>query len=207
DFTGNYSGVLMDLQDIIDRNTNNNMTQVARIMQQYIFWTITDRWGDVPYSEALKGDPTPKYDRQEEIYKGMIATLEDAVNAMDNTSQITGDVIYNGDVSSWKKAANSIRMMMALQLSKVYPAAGGYAATQFSSALNHPAGVIATNAENFDVNYPGGNFPSNWWSIYNGRNDFAESKTLTDLMGTLGDTRQNAFGGATHVEGQPNSDA
>lgn len=200
-FTGHYSGPLMDLQDIINRSTSNNMTQVARILQQYIFWTITDRWGDVPYSEALQGNPTPKYDSQEEIYKGMIATLEDAVNALDNTSMITGDVIYNGDVEAWKKAANSMRVLMALRLSKVYPDAGGYAATQLKAALNHPAGVITTNQENFDVNYPGGNFPSNWWSLYNGRNDFAESKTMTDLMDKFGDDRQEAFGGAAHAEG------
>ncbi|WP_276498785.1 SusD/RagB family nutrient-binding outer membrane lipoprotein [Pontibacter litorisediminis] len=199
-FTGHYSGPLMDLQDIINRSESNNMTQVARILQQYIFWTVTDRWGDVPYSEALQGNPTPKYDSQEEIYKGMIATLEEAVNAMDN-SPITGDVIYGGDVAAWKKAANSMRMMMALRLSLVYPDAGGYAASQFKAALNHPAGIITTNAENFDIDYPGGNFPSNWWSLYNGRNDFAESKTMTDLLATFGDTRQEAFGGAAHAEG------
>ncbi len=207
-FAGEYSGVLNDLQTIINAEENNNMTQVARIMQQYIFWTITDRWGDVPYSEALTGTNTaPKYDTQEEIYRGMLSTLADAVNSFDDASQITGDVIYGGDVASWKKAANSLRMLMALQLSERFPEANGYAATEFKAALNDPAGYITTNAENLDVDYPGGNFPSNYWSLYNGRRDYAESATLTGLLGSLGDTRQNAYGGANDLEGQSNSNA
>src|SRR5688500_2205063 len=59
-FNAEYSGSLYDLQNIINVNTSNNMSVAARILQQYIFWTITDRWGDVPYSEALKGNPNPK---------------------------------------------------------------------------------------------------------------------------------------------------
>jgi hypothetical protein len=198
-FTGEYAGVLTDLQIIKNVNSSNNMTQVANILQQYVFWTITDRWGDVPYSEALQGasKTTPKYDTQESIYKGMIASLKASVAAFDGTSMVQGDVIFNGNVAAWKRAANSMRMLMAIQLSKKYPAAGGYAATAFSEALTDGGGYISTNAQNMVIDYPGGNFKSNWWSVYNGRKDYAESKTMTDLMGSLADTRQLAFGGQT----------
>ena len=72
DFAGIYTGSLYDLQNIININSSNNLTQASRILKAYIFWTVTDRWGDVPYSEALKGGsvPTPVYDKQEDIYKG-----------------------------------------------------------------------------------------------------------------------------------------
>ena len=56
-----YSGVLMDLQNVIDLNTsdatkitaakfgaNVNQIGIARILKAYVIWTITDRWGDVP---------------------------------------------------------------------------------------------------------------------------------------------------------------
>jgi hypothetical protein len=207
-FTPDYNGPLNDLQLVINNNESNNMTQVAKIMQQYIFWTITDRWGDVPYSEALKAleIPSPKYDAQEDIYKGMISTLKAAVAAFDN-SPITGDIIYGGDVAAWKRAANSMRLLMALQLSKKMPAPNGFAATEFKAALADPAGYITTNAQNFDVNYPGGNFKSNWWNLYNGRKDVAESKTMTDLMASLSDPRQNAFGGATEQQSASNANA
>lgn len=206
EFTGIYSGVLFDLQNIINLNENANMSAVASILQQYIFWTVTDRWGDVPYSEALKGAefPRPKYDNQETIYKGMIQALKDANASFDN-SRIAGDVIYNGDVASWKRFANSLRMLMALQLSKKYPNSGEYSATEFNAALNDAAGVISTNAQNFAILYPGSNFSSPWWGTYNGRRDLAESATMTNLMSSLGDTRQNAYGGATDLQGIPAS--
>jgi hypothetical protein len=202
-FTGIYQGNLYDLQNIINRNESQNMTNVARILQQYIFWTVTDRWGDVPYSEALQGS-TPKYDTQEEIYRGMISTLAEVVDQFDN-SPISGDVIFGGDVSKWRKTANSLRMLMAIQLSERFPAAGGYAATEFNSALTHSAGYINSNADNFLVPFPGGNYKNTWWNLYDGREDFGQSKTMTDLTGSLTDTRQQVFGGETKVEGQENS--
>lgn len=202
-FTGEYSGVLNDAQDIIRRNPGNNQTAVARILKAYIFWTITDRWGDVPYSEALSGNPTPKYDTQETIYKSLISELTQAVAQFDNASAITGDVIYNGDVDSWKRVANSLRMLMALRLSKKYPGANDYAATEFKAALNDPAGYISTNAENFTLDYPGGNFLNPWYDTYLGRSDYAESETMTDLLSTLGDGRINVYG--ADVNGNPSA--
>lgn len=200
DFQGDYAGNLYDLQNIINISESNNQTQVARILQQFIFWTLTDRWGDLPYSEALKGNPTPKYDKQEDIYKGMIATLKDAVDKFNTTSVITGDVIFNGDVASWRRLANTLRMGMALRLSKVYPSPSGYAATEFKAALSHPAGVIETNAQNFTIRYVGGGNAQNtflrnpWFNTYNGRKDYAESKTIVDILQNFADPRQQAYG-------------
>jgi len=203
-FTDFYNGALYDLQTAINVNESNNLTQAAKIMQQYIFWTITDRWGDVPYSEALNAlvNPRPKYDKQEDIYKGMIAALKSASAAFDSSSSIGGDIIYNGSVTSWKKLANSLRMMMALQLSKKYPAAGAYAATEFNAALTDANGYISTNDANFALTYVGGNFQNPWYVLYNGRKDNAESLTVTTLLANLGDTRQTAYGGSSEQPGQ-----
>ncbi|RZK98121.1 MAG: SusD/RagB family nutrient-binding outer membrane lipoprotein, partial [Pedobacter sp.] len=140
-FSGSYSGSLYDLQNIINLGASNNMTQVSKIVQQYIFWNLTDRFGDIPYTEALQGQglPSPKYDTQEVVYKGMIKALTDAVAAMDG-SAINGDIIYGGSPASWKRMANSLRMLMAVQLSKKYPGAADYAATQFKAALADAGG-------------------------------------------------------------------
>ena len=73
----NYSGLLYDLQNIIINNTddatkataalngsNNNQIGIARILKAYIFWVQTDRWGDLPYTKALTGDPNVDFDTQ-----------------------------------------------------------------------------------------------------------------------------------------------
>src|SRR5690606_36480997 len=55
---------------------------VALVMKSFLFRLMTDLWGDVPYSEALLaqegGTMTAKYDRQEDIYMGVLADLEHA---------------------------------------------------------------------------------------------------------------------------------
>lgn len=202
-----YAGALMDLQNIIDYNTkaetkdkvitngsNNNQIAVATILKQYIFWTITDRYGDVPYTGTLTGDLKVTYDKQETVYKGMIAELKKAAGLFDGGATVKGDIIFDGNAAKWKKTANSMRMLMALRLSKRYPAASDYAATEFKAALADVGGSIDTNADNFKVTYAGGVFKQPWYATYDGRKDFGESKTMTDLMLNLNDGRQAAFG-------------
>jgi len=191
-FTGYYSGDLYDLQNIINLNQDKNSVAVAKILQQFIFWEITDAWGDVPYSQALQGlkSITPVYDKQEDIYKGILSTL---ASVSFDGGAIPGDLIYNGDVASWKRAANSLSMLVAIQLSKKVPGASDYAATAFKAAL--AAGGITTNAQNLAISYPGSAFKDPWWNLYNGRTDFAESKVVTDLTAARSDGRTVPFGG------------
>jgi len=118
---GLYSGPMMDCQVIINKNSdpstmgfasqsgsNVNQIAIAKILKSYIIWTITDRWGDVPYSEALKSNVnnnvTPKYDTQKDIYLAMFADLKSAVSSFDpNGAAIKGDIIFGGDLDKWKK--------------------------------------------------------------------------------------------------------
>jgi hypothetical protein len=196
-FEGEYSGSLNDLQNIINTNTSNNMTQVARILKAYIFSTITDRWGDVPYSQALKGDKTPGFDKQEDIYRGCMRELTQAVAAFNSSSAITGDIMYGGDVAKWKKFANTLRMRLAIQVSKRFPTTSGWAAGEFRAALADAGGSITANADNFEVKYPGGNFQSPWFALYFTRSDYGESAPMVTLMNSLGDGRQAAFGSSS----------
>ncbi len=197
DFVGTYTGPLEDLQNIINLNTTKSQTAVAMILKSYILWNLTDQWGDIPYSAALTGGLTaPTYDKQQDIYKGLISDLTTAAASFDG-SLISGDIIFKGSQANWIRTANSMRMLMALRLSKRFPAAGGYAAMEFNKALTAAGGIISDNMYNFQVNYPGGNFQNPVYAVYNGREDYGESKTMTDIMGSLGDPRQQAFGGAS----------
>ena len=128
--TGSYTGSLLNLKTIINANNNPDEVAVARVLTQYIYWHITDALGDIPYSQALKGG-TPAYDKQEDIYKGMITELKAAKNQFVNSGGLKGDILNNNDVNKWKKFANSLRAMMAIQLTKRYPGATEYAATEF----------------------------------------------------------------------------
>ena len=201
DFAGNYSGSLYDLQNIILQNPGNNMTGISRILKAYIFWTMTDRWGDIPYSQSLKG-VIPGYDKQQAIYTDLFKELREAVAQLGDASAISGDIIYGGNTAKWKKLGNSLRMLLAIRLQKKDPVT---AATEFKTAFLDGAGSITSNADNFGLAYPGGNFKNPWFNTYDGRKDYGESKTMTDLLAGLGDTRATVFGGSATSPGFPAS--
>ncbi|HEV7591184.1 MAG TPA: SusD/RagB family nutrient-binding outer membrane lipoprotein, partial [Longimicrobium sp.] len=85
-WAGFYGGPLEDFQKIIEQGDSlgrPNWKAIATVMQQWTFQIVTDTWGDVPYSDALKGDANtrPKYDAQKDVYYGMLARLT-AASAM-----------------------------------------------------------------------------------------------------------------------------
>ena len=201
-FAGNYAGDLYDLENIIINNTdaatkgkvvtngsNNNQIAVARILKAYNYMYLTDEFGDLPYSGALKGDPKPAYDTQEAIYKGLFKELKEAGAQMDGGKEPVGDILYHGDLSQWKKFANSMRAILAMRVSKVDAALGK---AEFTAAI--AAGVIENNADNATLAYPGGVFKNPWFNLYNGRKDYAISEFVTGTMTTLKDPRLKVFG-------------
>ena len=209
-----YSEELYDLQNIIINNTdiktktiasqygaNENQIAIARILKAYIYWTITDRWGDIPYKDALKPGSEINYDTQEAIYKGLLKELTEAVAQFTTGTPVKGDFVYNGYISKWKKFANSLRMLISLRLSKRYTTPSEYAATQFEAALQDPAGSIESNDDNFQLNFEGGNFKNPYFKMYDGGTYVGESATMTSLLQYLnGDQRQTVFGSAANGE-------
>ncbi len=101
---------------------------VALTMKSFIFGTITDLWGDVPYTNALKGDEgemLPEFDSQEVIYKGIIEDLKAAsalFAAGGAESYAPGyDVYYNGDPQKWQKFANTLLLRYYMRISSKLP--------------------------------------------------------------------------------------
>lgn len=202
-----YTGPLYNLQTIINYNnegseaangngSKNNQIAVARIMKAYYYLLMTDKWGDIPYGDALKGNEAyaPVYDKQQSIYNDLFKELSEATAQINEAeAKVVGDVIFNGNMAAWKRFANTIRMVMALRLSAKDPAKGK---TEYASAL--AAGVISSNAQNISYEFIDGD-PNNanpWYNNYtaSNRNDYAISKTLTDYMEPKDDPRLPIYG-------------
>ncbi len=188
---GTYTGSLLNLKTIIDKNNNPDEVAAARVLTQYIYWHLTDALGDIPYSQAFVSK-APVYDKQDDIYKGMIAELKAAKNQFANTGGLKGDILNNNDVNKWKKFANSLRAMMAIQLTKKYPGTSEFAATEFRAAIAD--GVIDNNADNIQLNFPGGSYKNPYWGDFDGARDNGESTTLFNMLANFGDNRHAAFG-------------
>ena len=188
---GSYTGPLLNLKTIIDKNNNPDEVAVARVLTQYIYWQLTDNLGDIPYSQAFTSK-SPAYDKQQDIYKGMITELKAAKAQFINSGALKGDILNNNNVALWKTFANSLRAMMAIQLTKRFPGASEYAATEFKAAIAD--GVMESVNDNVKLVYPGGSFKNPYWSNFDGARDNGESTTIYNLLNSLGDGRQAASG-------------
>lgn len=201
---GYYGGPMYDLQTIINYNTdpatkdiaqlygsNANQIATARILLNYYYMVLTDTYGDLPYTGALKNNAAPAFDKQQDVYPALINDLKAAVAQFDAGAVFQGDIVYAGNIVKWKKFANSLRAILALRISKINATLGK---TEFAAAIT--AGVIENNADNFTIIYPGGNYrnPVNNYYVITQRFDYAVSKTITDKLTTLVDPRISKFG-------------
>lgn len=210
DYTGYYTGPLEDLQQIINFNTdpatrnspttisfgsNNNQIASARILRAFIFLTVTDRWGDIPYTQALQGNTvlTPVLDPQRDIYTSLFKELTEAQAQFDQGAALTGDILFSGDNTRWKRWANSLRAIMALRLSKADPATGR---AEFQKAIAD--GVMSSNADNAVYRYqPELNNENPYFNNYRSRYDYAVSATLVDKLKGLNDPRLPVYAAPT----------
>ena len=212
DYSGTYSGALADINLVIKLNTDDatksepyvlgggsNANQIAssRILRAFIFLNTTDRWGDIPYSEALKGkdELTPKFDLQKDVYNDIFKELTEASAQLDANTTLKGDILLGNSISRWKKFANTIKLTAALHLSKVDPALGK---AKFNEAL--AAGVLTSNADN--IRYAYLLEAANENPIYNNyevakRYDYAVSKYFIDTLANSADPRLPVYADKT----------
>ena len=193
---GLYNGALEDAQTMIDKGTQEsvpNWDAVGRIMKSYMFDVMTDAMGDLPYSEALKGAENlqPKYDSQQSIYTGMFADLKQASDEINPgaTGFPSGDLLYGGNMTQWRKFANSLRLRLAMHLTNVDPAT---AQSEAQAAVS--AGVFTSNDDNAVLMYLAASPNQN--PIYTNaltRDDYGMSKTFVDSLLSLNDPRLPIF--------------
>ena len=122
---------------------HNNFIAAARVMQAFNYQTLVDTYNDVPYFDALKGIGTlqPKYDKATDIYKALADSLDAAITTFKATPTSTAfknsDPLFKGDVTSWIKFANTIKLRLIVRAgSKV----------TFTNTSFDPAGFITADA-------------------------------------------------------------
>mgnify|MGYP001158554560 FL=1 len=200
-FYSYYQGPLENLQTVLNNQENlsstegpvDNQVAVAKILRAYFYWNITDRWGDVPYKEALMGSEnfTPVYDTQQSIYLDLFQELKEATSMM-MAGKINNDIVYDGNMDNWRKLANTIRLFMALRLSEVDPDLGQ---TEFTEALSD--GVILDNADNLVYSHLAEANNQNYWYgqvVNQNREWWALTEKLVSHMLPVGDPRLEVYG-------------
>ena len=120
---------------------------LSQIWKVFTYQRQTDYWGPVPYSAVNNGENSVPYDTQQAIYADFITLLDAATTTLagyaGENAFGSNDQIYSGSVDKWIVFANTLRLRIALRISKVDPAT---AKTQAEKAV--AAGVMESNADN-----------------------------------------------------------
>lgn len=183
-----------NLQSIINKSTEgSNMWAVATIYQCQIFQVISDRWGNVPYSDALKladGVTKPSYDKQSDIYPDLLKRLKTAVTALDATGDKLGDgdVLLNGNITAWKKYGNSLRLRIAARIANVDPSD---AKSTFEEILGNPTTypVLGSNTDNVFFQW-NNEYPEPYADYFLTRpNEYGVSKLMIETLKGANDPR------------------
>lgn len=148
--------------------------------------------GPIIYSNYGTTDPDVYYDSEEELYDIWFAELDEIVDVFYSNLDYAGlskfDEVYGGDMSMWVKYINSLRLRLAMRISKVDPA---LAQTEGEKAMNHPGGLILTNADNMMLDLHGVTFgPA---TICFGWDDTRMSASMESILIGYEDPRIHAY--------------
>lgn len=202
-FNGSYNAEIIDFQQIVLSATTANQPGwfgPAMVMRAWSFFNLTDVWGDVPYSQALKGAAgtlSPSYDAQKDIYTGLFADLDKASRDMaaapaaafrfGTADPIFGRLSSANQLPAWQRFSNSLRARQALRVVNVDRAT---ADAQLRAAFAAPGGLITTNAQNAQLNWPGdGVYDNPWAANFRSRDDHRVSDRFINVLRETADPR------------------
>lgn len=185
-----YAGGLKDIEDLIGKaesSGNYHFSGIAKLLKAYSYSLMVDIWNDIPYTEAINDEiSSPKFDEARGIYNSLFTLIDEAIADLDKTNQASledVDMIYGGNVASWKRMANTLKLKMYLQLRHVDPTkAKSEIEALIQKESSNPGSTLITEASQ-DFNY------------YFGVNSTPENRNLgfqTDYK-TKGETHINNF--------------
>ena len=126
-WTSLYTSVAQDadkMYQLAVEEGNDASAGAALVMKANAFLLLSDLFGAVPFTEALKaveGNFTPAYDTQATVYAGCYAMLDEAMGKLSTgNGQLSSvnDLLYAGDASKWMKFAASLKFRALMRNSK-----------------------------------------------------------------------------------------
>jgi hypothetical protein len=177
-------------------------------MKSYVFGMITDLWGDAPYTEALLAEEgpdyfKPAYDDQIDIYTGILDDLETANTLLSKNQgsysniNSTQDLIYGGDVTQWRKFANSLALRYYMRLSVKEPGIAQAGINRITSdPVKYP--LILSEIDDANISYigysPSDSWPSNTVFDTSPSGSYMRVKLCATLVQTLKDLNDPRLG-------------
>jgi hypothetical protein len=189
-----YTDVVPQLQSIFEASDPSSPEHaLADILWVTAFHRVTDYWGPIPYFNAGVPGSSVAYDAQDLIYDDFFKRLSAAAAILKANSSATPfgsyDIIYGGDVNKWLRFANTLRLRLAIRISKVDPTrakAEGEAAYADGVMMSSPGddAYIAKSLTGSDYN--GLSIMSDW-------NEFRMSATMESVLKGYNDPRMPVY--------------
>ncbi len=158
---GNFSGLwnyrpvanFNEMYDLAVKTNQPNYAAIALTLKAFTIASITDTYGDVPYSQALKGlegNVTPAYDSQKSIYESLIASLDQANDLYLLNVPLAGeDLLFGANVASnmikWKKFTNSLRLRLLMRIEKKGTNYGAMISAMLANPTKYPLMTSVTD--------------------------------------------------------------
>ena len=167
DYDANWRDIYMeglrDIEEILRKGTEQELwthVGIAQIEKAFIFTTLVDLWGDVPYSESLLGQENlaAGFDPGAQVYDAMFTLLDEAIANLNKEGLApNNDIFFSGESQRWIKVANAIKLNMFNKIRLVDPdrAATGIA------ALVAAGNLLTSNADDWDFRYGSNASPEN----------------------------------------------
>ncbi|EKF54508.1 hypothetical protein I215_12258 [Galbibacter marinus] len=121
-----YINVIADADEmyrLAEEAGNPAIQGTALTLKAVAYQTLTDVFGNIPFSEANKGlsdgNYNPKYDSQRDVYAGIFELLDEAIAKFNAGGTINSDqdLIYGGNISKWIKFATSVKFRAMMRVS------------------------------------------------------------------------------------------
>jgi len=118
------SSNLVDMYNSAQKAGAYHYMAAADVFHALGYMQMLDLYGEMPYTEAGTGNPSPKPDDGKTIFNGCMAKLNEAISLFSKTQEAgaptfaTGDLWSGGDVSKWIKMCWGLKARYMLKLSK-----------------------------------------------------------------------------------------
>ncbi|WP_346237868.1 SusD/RagB family nutrient-binding outer membrane lipoprotein [Niabella insulamsoli] len=185
-----------------------NYRYIAKFLKSYFIISMTQTFGDIPYSQMMQSIENnnfndssatrPAYDQQRDIYIQVLKELKIASDSLGaSPDAISGDIVFNGSLSAWKKLINSFTLRVLMSLSKKEADATLNIKQHFNEIVSNPTKypLISSNAENGQLKYYDIN--GNRYPYYNNnsmKTDYYLDSSFVDILQNLNDPRLFTYG-------------
>ena len=112
-------GNLETVRDYASANEEWGTYLAATVLRAFTYQVLVDCYEQVPYTEAQSTDhPSPKYDDGLDIYKGVIAEIDNALAKVSDADLVCSNFLFpSATAQEWVKFANALKLKMYMRMS------------------------------------------------------------------------------------------